>query len=176
MATQRVETPVRVGVYSRVSQADRAVSGLLAAGFGQEEISVICSNKVREQLFADFQNPPLPKEHLPEATATGASLGALVLGGLTTLAGIATTGGLALAAVGPILLAAAGGGVAGGLIGAMMTRGITREMANYYDQAVTQGKILVAVEDHSSAAPQRLEKAEEALQNAGAEPVPLAAG
>jgi hypothetical protein len=172
MANQDMEKPIRVGVFNTVAQAERAVNGLLAAGFTKDEISVICSSDVKESLFADFRNPPLLKDQLPAAAATGLTLGALV-GGLTVLAGVATTGGLGIAALGPILLGAGGGAVSGGLIGAMTTRGFTREVADYYDQAVTEGKILVAVEDHGDYQHYRLARAEKVLHDAGAEPVPL---
>jgi hypothetical protein len=58
----------------------------------------------------------------------------------------------------------------------MMTRGIEKETANYYDQAVVGGKILVAVEHHGPQAEKRLAQAEQILAAAGAESVPLAEG
>jgi hypothetical protein len=62
--------------------------------------------------------------------------------------------------------------VAGGFIGAMTTRGVTKEMADFYDQAVTRGKILVAIEDEADNTP-RLATAERTFAEAGAEPLPL---
>ena len=58
-----------------------------------------------------------------------------------------STGGLGLLVFGPMFLSSAcAGALVGGLVGAMTTRGIEKEIANYYDQAVVQGKILVAAE------------------------------
>jgi len=68
------------------------------------------------------------------------------------------------------------GGVAGSLIGAMMSRGFERELANFYDQAVVAGKIHVAAEDHGPQQAERLARAEHILANAGAEPLPLPEG
>jgi hypothetical protein len=51
----------------------------------------------------------------------------------------------------------------------MLTRGIEPEIANYYDQAATAGKILVAAENHSEAQRQRLDEAERILARCGAE-------
>ena len=45
------EKPFRVGVFATIEQADRAVAGLLAAGFTKDHISVVCSDKVIEQQF-----------------------------------------------------------------------------------------------------------------------------
>jgi len=68
------------------------------------------------------------------------------------------------------------GGIVGGLIGAMMTRGVEDELANFYDQAVVRGKILVAAEDRSERGPQTLAAAARVLEEAGAEPMPLGEG
>ena len=57
-------------------------------------------------------------------------------------------------------MAAGTGGVAGGLVGAMMTRGVEKEMANFYNQEVTAGKILVGAEDHGPQQCRRLASAE----------------
>ena len=58
----------------------------------------------------------------------------------------------------------------------MTTRGLEEELANYYDQAVVDGKILVAAEAHGDGAEARLTQAEQVLRAAGAEPVALARG
>ena len=62
-----------------------------------------------------------------------------------------------------------GPAVAGGLIGAMMSRGVEGELANYYNQAVSLGKILVAVTEHGEQMSPRLQRAAQALAEAGAE-------
>jgi hypothetical protein len=48
-------------------------------------------------------------------------------------------------------------------------------MADFYDQAVTRGKILVAIEDDRDDSP-RLALAERIFAQAGAEPLPLNKG
>ena len=68
------------------------------------------------------------------------------------------------------------GGVVGGLAGAMMTRGVEKELANYYDQAVQDGKMLVAAEAKDREDTAGLAKASQILADAGAEPVPLREG
>jgi hypothetical protein len=173
MVQPTTDRPVRVGVFDTTAQATRAIDDLLKAGFSKPEISVICSDERREELFADFPHPPLPEDHLRGAIVTGGAIGAGI-GGVAA-ATAATTAGLGIMAMGPIGLALAAGAVAGGLIGAMTTRGVTKEMADYYDQAITHGKILVAVEDDHDNTP-RLTTAERVFAQAGAEPMPLTAG
>ena len=70
----------------------------------------------------------------------------------------------------------ASGAVIGSFVGAMMTQGIEKELAYYYDQAVTEGKILVAVELRGKGVEPRLAIAEEILFQAGAEPIELPEG
>jgi hypothetical protein len=90
---------------------------------------------------------------------------------------VSGTGGLGLLVFGPLFLSSAGAGaLVGGLVGAMTTRGIESELADYYDQAVVKGKILVAAEAHGHDAQARLGRADQVLLQAGAEPVALRQG
>lgn len=168
-----LQRPIRVGVYTTIRAADCAVQNLLNAGFNSEHISVLCSDESKEEHFREFEHEEPAGSYVPAAAAVGGAIGA-ALGGLTVLAGAITTAGLGLLAAGGI--AAWTGGVVGGLVGAMTTRGVEPEVADFYDQAVTAGKILVAVEDHSEAQRQHLEQAERILTACGAEPVALPKG
>jgi hypothetical protein len=168
-----MERPIRVGVFSTTRAAECAVDGLLKAGFTHEQVSVLCSDRATEDYFHEFDHEEPAGSHTPVAVAVGGAIGA-ALGGVTVLAGAVTTAGLGLLAAGG--LAAWAGGIVGGLVGAMMTRGVERELANYYDQAVSAGKILVAAEDHSEAQRQNLARAERILLECGAEPVALSEG
>ena len=168
-----LERPIRVGVFSTIRAADCAVDNLLKAGFTPQQITVICSDRTKEDHFHEFEHEEPAGAYTPAAVAVGGAIGA-ALGGLTVLAGAVTTAGLGLLAAGG--LAAWTGGIVGGLVGAMMTRGVEHELANYYDQAVTAGKILVAVDDHSEAQRQDLARAEQILAECGAEPVALPEG
>jgi hypothetical protein len=165
--------PFRVGVFASLADADRAVAGLLDAGFTKDQITVLCSDKAREAHFRSFEHEQPAGSHTAAAAATGGAIGA-ALGGLTAIAGAAATGGVALLAAGG--LAAWTGGVVGGLVGAMMTRGVERELADYYDQAVLKGRILVAAEAAGDEEKGSLAEAERVLREAGAEPVSLPEG
>jgi hypothetical protein len=164
------DTPLRVGVFSEVADADRAVKRLLEAGFTKEQITVICSDETRQRHFRQFEHQEPAGQHTPAAAAAGSAIGALVAGA-TAVVGTLATGGAALIFTGP--LAAWAGGVVGGLVGAMMTRGVEHELADYYDQAVAEGKILVAVDEHGPAAEGHLSRAEQILAESGALPLAL---
>ena len=165
-----LDQPLRVGVYTHLNDAERAVQGLLQAGFTKDHITVICSEDWKAAHFREFHHEDPAGAHTPAAAAIGGAVGA-ALGGLTAVVGTVATGGVGLLASGGA--AAWAGGIVGGLIGAMMTRGVEKQLADYYDQAVVRGKILVAAEDRSAHAPQRLAEASRILEEAGAEVVPM---
>jgi len=73
-------------------------------------------------------------------------------------------------------LTAGAGAATGGLVGAMLTRGLEKEDAIYYDQALQAGKILVSVEPHGPGHEDRLAAAERGFAEAGAVPLALEEG
>jgi hypothetical protein len=162
---------VEVGVFTTVEDARRAVNGLLGAGFSTDNITVVCSDETKERYFREFEHQEPAGTYTPTATIAGGTIGAL-LGGAAVVASAAATGSLALWAAGPITAWA--GGVAGGLVGAMMTRGVEKELANFYQQAVIEGQILVAAEPDDSGP--GLSTAARILADAGAKPLTLPEG
>jgi len=165
--------PIRVGVFDSVEKAHQAVRGLLNAGFSEAQITVVCSDKHREQFFKEFEHQDPAGTTTPEKAAAGGAIGA-TLGGLAAVIAAVATGGVAFLIAGGI--AVLGGGVAGGLIGAMMSRGVEKELANFYDQEVQQGRLLVAAEDESPNAARHLVQAERILAAADAVPMKLPEG
>jgi hypothetical protein len=159
-------------VFATVEDARRAVNGLLRAGFANDNITVVCSDETKERYFREFEHQEPAGTYTATATIAGGTIGAL-LGGVTIVASAVATGSLALWAAGPITAWA--GGVAGGLVGAMMTRGVEKELANFYQQAVVDGQILVAAEDSDSGRP-ALNEAARILAESGAKPLTLPEG
>jgi hypothetical protein len=173
MREATVDRPVRVGIFTTVKQADKAVKDLFAAGFDREQISVICSDEHKEKLFGELAEPVHSARQTTGAVATGGVVGA-TLGGLVLAVTGVVTGGASLLAAGTVLVA--GGAIAGSFTGAMMTRGFEKEIADYYDGAVRLGRILVAVEVEGEGHEARLAVAERIFVAAGADPVPLVEG
>ena len=166
-----IDKPFRAGVFSSVEDAERAVRMLLEAGFGKDAISVLCSGEAKQRHFREFKPPHPSPEDAANAAITGGALGG-ILGGVAAAA-VTTTAGLSLLIIGPGLL---GGAIAGSLVGAMTTRGVEKEVADFYDQEVTEGQLLVAVEYHGPNADEMLPRAEHVFENSGAKPLPLAEG
>ncbi len=176
METQQISLrPIRAGVFESVAEADSAVAELLAAGFSEEQITVICSEAAVQRHFGLFEHQDPAGTNTPAAALAGGACGAAV-GGVAAVAliGLTTLGGVALLAAGGIALWS--GGVVGGLVGAMMTRGVEKELANYYDQAVTRGQILVAAEQEDPAQCAMLDHATEIFANHGVDSLSLQEG
>jgi hypothetical protein len=170
----KLSNPIQVGVFERYTVADAAVSALLDAGFSREAISVICPTCSADQ-FEDVEREAPAGAHTPKAAATGGAIGG-TLGGLTAAAGILASGGTALLVVGPLLAATAVGAVAGAFIGAMSTRGFEPEIADFYDQALRKGQILVAVDTQYDPKGPDKAVAERVLSQTGALSVSLPRG
>ena len=135
---------LRCGVYRDVAKADEAIRRLTAAGFLREQIDVVCADSAAERHFATEKvEHQAPSGRATPDSAAGGGLVGMSVGGLIAL-GLTTATGLPLLAMGPALVL--GGAVAGGLVGAMETRGVEGAAADFYDQALTRGELLVAVD------------------------------
>jgi hypothetical protein len=145
--------------------AESAVDHLTAAGFSNQDVSVLMSDKVGSKDFATEKNTKAP-----EGTATGAGVGGTIGGTLGVLAGIgalAIPGVGPLIAAGPIMAALAGVGVGsavGGLVGALVGMGIPEYEAKRYEGRVKDGGILLSVHCNSS---EEVSRAKEVLKAAG---------
>jgi hypothetical protein len=166
---------VHVGVFDRISDADRAVQELVDNGIPKERITVICPTCSKEQ-FDDYKKRDPSGSHAVAGAATGGAIGA-VLGGLVgatvVAAATAATGGIGLLVAGTLLSAAGGATVFGGFVGAMMTRGMEREVADFYDQALEKGQILVAVERGDDVTAEQVATADRVFAERGVEKVTL---
>src|SRR3954465_3077514 len=117
------QRPLEVGVFSSIDDARNAVRGPVNAGFGSDQITVVCSDETKERYFREFEHQEPAGTFTPTATIAGGTH-APAAGGLAVIGSAAATGSLGLWAAGPI--SAVAGGVAGGLVGAMMTRGVEK--------------------------------------------------
>jgi hypothetical protein len=166
---------VHVGVFDRIADADRAVQDLVDAGIPKERITVICPTCTQEK-YDDYRKVERSGSHAVAGAATGGTIGA-VLGGLAAIAtgaaAAAATGGTALLVAGTLLAGSGGGAVFGGFVGAMLTRGMEREVADFYDQALEKGQILVAVERGDDVTPEQVAAADRIFAAIGSENVTL---
>ena len=149
--------PIRLAVVDDAEEARHLIGELQQAGFTTEEISVVCSQEACEREFAEFVHEhPAGSESDKALKASG--MAALGLGSAAVATGLVTTAGTAIVAIG----AFSGLAIAGTLVALMMTRGAEKELADFYDQSITRGKIVVAVETDDTA---RQRQADEILSH-----------
>ena len=157
------------GIYKSSAQAERAVDSILAAGFTQNDISVLMPDIQSTRDFAHEKNTKAP-----EGTTTGVAAGGAVGGALGLLAGIGALSipGLGpFIAAGPIMGALAGlgvGGAVGGLIGALVGMGIPEYEAKRYEGRVKAGGVLLSVHCDTS---EEISRAKDLLKDTGAEDI-----
>src|SRR5213082_3796799 len=127
-------------------QACTIVDNLKAAGFSNNDISVLLPDKAGTRDFAHEKGTKAP-----EGAVTGAGTGGVLGGVLGWLAGI---GALAIPGVGPFIAAgpimaalsgAAVGATAGGLVGSLIGLGIPEIEAKRYEEKLKKGNYLIAV-------------------------------
>jgi hypothetical protein len=157
------------GICRSYPAADRCVDALLAAGFRNDDISVLGPDQATTRELATEKNTKAP-----EGAATGATTGGVIGGTIGLLAGI---GALAIPGVGPLIaagpimgaLAGLGAGAAtGGIIGGLVGIGIPEYEAKRYEGRVKEGGILVSVHCDNS---EWVTRAEQVLKGSGAEDV-----
>jgi len=152
--------PIQLGVFDNVDAAKQAVEALRQSGFSPDSITVITANEAYasefdEQLKDQYAPGSQTNKALQNAGLTSLAVGAAAVG-----AGLVTSAGTAVMLVG----AASGFALAGTFAAVMMTRGAEGELADYYDQAVVQGRILVGTETESD---ELRSKAHDVLEVAG---------
>jgi heat induced stress protein YflT len=157
------------GIYKTPLAAERAVDQMLAAGFSNNDISVLLPDNQSTKDFAHEKNTKAP-----EGTATGATAGGVIGGTLGLLAGI---GSLAIPGVGPfiaagpIMAALAGigvGGAVGGVIGALVGMGIPEYEAKRYEGRIKEGGVLLSVHCATS---EDISRAKNLLKSTGADDI-----
>lgn len=145
-----------VGVFTTRDQADSAIKALEAEGYKPEDMSVVVREGDKGGEVSQVRSSTLA-----ENTSAGAVAGGAVGGLAGLLIGI---GALAIPGVGALLIAgpiaaalgltgaaattisgAITGALAGGLIGALTSLGIPERDAEYYEERVKEGAVLLLV-------------------------------
>lgn len=156
-------------IANSTEQAERIVDRLKAAGFANNDISVLFPDKSTTKDFAHEKSTKAP-----EGATTGGVLGMGVGGILGWLAGF---GSLVIPGLGPFVAAgpivaalsgAAVGTATGGIIGALVGLGIPEYEAKRYEGKVRAGNVLISV--HTTNSDQR-DRVEDIFEEAGAEDI-----
>jgi hypothetical protein len=145
MATNKM-CSTTVGVFETRAAADRAVADLKAAGYRDDQIGMVAKDARGKTVRTDGAGETNAEEGAAIGAVAGAAGGALVGAGI--VAGVIPVIGpvLALGTLGTILVNAAGGAAAAGIVGALVGWGIPEEDAKYYESEVQAGRYLVTVD------------------------------
>jgi hypothetical protein len=150
MKTQPASTVV--GVFEDRLHANKAITELHQAGFGENQVGVAMRHAEGVSDAASTEHDTHTGSGALTGALTGLGLGALA--GLGVLAGVIPVVGPAIAAgtLGVILSnAAAGAGIAG-LVGALVGAGIPEHEAKYYQGEFEAGRAIVTVNAGSRSA------------------------
>lgn len=143
-----------VGVFRRPETLQSAIDELLSSGFDRAELSLLASGHVVEtklghqyEKVSDLEDVPLVSRTAYVSTeaiggAEGAVIGALMYVGATAAAGAVVVSGGTLAA--GIAAVAMAGGV-GALIGTILAKWIGDHHANYLQEQMNHGGLLLWV-------------------------------
>src|SRR6201996_9198684 len=154
------------GIYKSNSAAEAAVDRLTAAGFSNQDVSVLMADRQGSKEFAAEKNTKAP-----EGATAGVGVGGAVGGTLGLLAGIgalAIPGIGPLIAAGPIMGALAGlgvGGAVGGVVGALVGMGIPEYEAKRYEGRIKDGGVLLSAHCDTS---EQIERGKAILKRTGA--------
>jgi hypothetical protein len=151
-------------------EALKVVDNLKVAGFANENISVLMSDKAGTKELAQETNTKTPAA----GAVTGAKTGGLLGGTLGLLVGLGT---LAIPGVGPFIAAGplmgalsgtAFGAAVGGITGSLVGLGITELEAKRYETKLKAGNVLVSVHLEN---PEQVQRVREIFQREGAEDI-----
>ena len=157
------------GIYPTATNAEMAVDRLVAAGYSDQDVSVLMADAYTAKEFAHEKNTKAP-----EGTTVGVTTGGVIGGTLGLLAGIgalAIPGVGPLIAAGPIMGALAGlgvGGTVGGVVGALVGMGIPEYEAQRYEGRVKDGGVLLSVHCDTS---DEISRAKDILKATGADDI-----
>lgn len=129
-----------VGLFPDRVSAEHAIVDLKAAGFDPQRMGIVMQDRSEAKDVATDQGVK---------STTGAVTGSIIGGGLGTI--LAATGTFVIPGIGPfisggILATALAGGAAGWLVGGLIGLGIPHEEAQYYQNSVEQGRVLLTVD------------------------------
>ena len=149
-------------LYPDPGSADRAVNALRAAGVAERDITVVSSEPIEEYEFARRDHTTW----MPWIAAGGGLVGLLLgawLSWMTQTAWPIETGGMPIVAWWPNLIIMFEltmlGGILATVITLLVTAGLPSRRRGLYDPAVSDGSILVGVENAPEASRAEVERA-----------------
>ena len=166
-----------VGLFHDEKQLQAAADELMVSGFDHSDLSLLAAHRAVESRLGHMYERVAELEDEPAVAfqaytdsdsrveAKGALMGGLIYVGAVAAAGLVVASGGTMAA---LLIGAAAGGGAGGLIGGVLARFVERHHAQYLQEHLDRGGLLLWVHIPD---PERERKAADILKKNGAEDV-----
>lgn len=138
------------GVFTSSERASQAIDALTQGGVSRDDISIVAAEGTKVEAFGIQK-----QSKLGQGAAIGGGLGGAVgaiVAGFTAVGALAASG-VGLIAAGPLVAALAGAGAgaaAGGVLGGLIGLGIPEHEVKFYQDALSQGSVLVGVKATSS--------------------------
>jgi len=154
---------VRAGIFESPDKVEEVLPKLRAAGFGVDQISIFTSDPELQERFRPYLDESVEESENDSKMSTvgKASLG---LGGAAAIATMVTSAGTSIFVIG----AFSGIAVLGTFVALMLSRGVKKETADFYEQEIQAGRILVVVGADDNDSDDQLARAEETLLQHGA--------
>src|SRR5690606_1503453 len=136
--------------------AENAYSDLLNKGYNSDEISVLMSEETKNTHFKNREDQSDLGSKAMEKAGVGSAIGGTagaIIGAIAAIGTSVAIPGLGLVIAGPLAAGLAGagaGGLTGGLIGALVGSGIPKEKAEFYENKIKEGGIVLGVTPKTS--------------------------
>ena len=164
MQQHPVSHQTMAATFETVVTADQAIRRLRAAGFTEEELTVACPGKFKEECTCATRAAETAGAGVADGVARGGAMGA-ALGGLALAAAVFTGDVIAPAAVAALLVG--GGAFIGGVSNLIVAKGPEIEPHDYVRQAIGADRIVVGIDIHGLNAEDRRAEAERILTDTG---------
>jgi len=134
-------------IFKQRTPAEKAFHQLENAGFSDNQISLVMSDKTRDNYIKEIKEGSKAEE----GVAAGAGIGGLAgaIAAILMTAGAIAIPGLNLVVTGALVSSLAGlgaGALAGGLVGGLIGAGIPEHEAKLYAKEIENGNFLVTVQ------------------------------
>jgi hypothetical protein len=152
------------GIFDQLTDAERAIAGLRAAGFATRDLAVMCPPQFADRFAPEVEKAEPSATKAPLKIAEGTLVGAL--GGVALAAATVATGGMALLPGAMMLIG--GGAIAGGFGSLILLDGYAAGIGDRYMEALANGQIVVAAHGARAPTPAQAERTMTILRDAGA--------
>lgn len=137
-------------IFRDQTSAEQAYQCVSERGYDERDIDLIMSDETHKRFFSNSGTRRLEPHQATEGDAFGAPIGAISMA-VTAIGTSVVIPGVGLIIAGPAAAVLTGSGVgAGGLLGALIGRGVPEERVEHYEKEIKNGGILIGVQTQTN--------------------------